>query len=322
VAATALTWFSPRRGRWFIYALVLAVGLAIAGSGQPFWQQVALSVGIVALVALSWDILARCGLVSLGQSAFMGIGAYAAGILAPRIGAPAGMILAVLISAAAAAGLGAITLRLRGMYFSIATMGFTLSLQVAVLIFPDLTGGAGGISPPTLAGGRSAGQMVWVTLALLAAAVVSDYFLNHRFRPALLMIRSNDALAAASGIPVVATKVLAFTVSGGLAGLGGILFGGLYGYLTPTDIFTSHLSVQILAVSILGGSDTTAGPILGAVVLRVLEELSRAYISGIGYQVVYGAVIIAVIALVPGGLLGLFGRLWRRGRGQSHAARS
>jgi branched-chain amino acid transport system permease protein len=253
--------------------------------------------------------LSRTGQVSIGSAAFFGIGAYATALLEPIAGIWLAWLGMMAACAAAAAILGLVTLRLRRMYFAIATLGFTLSLQVAVLVFPDVTGGAGGISPPELAGGDPRWQVAVILGIVLAAAVVSDGLQSLRFRPAFFMIRAKPELAAACGVPVVRTKILAFVVSGVLAGIAGSCYGGLYGYVVPTDVFTLNWSVLPLAASILGGMDTTLGPLLGAALLRVLEAGAQRVVGGSGYQVVYGAVIILFVVAMPQGLVGLARRL-------------
>jgi branched-chain amino acid transport system permease protein len=288
-----------------IYLLVLAVGGGVAYVNEPFWVQLLIGILISVILSLAWDILSRTGQVSLGSAAFFGIGAYATGLLAPETGTTLAWIGAVVICAVVAVLLGFLTLRLRKMYFAIATLGLTLSLQVCVLLFSDWTGGSGGMMPPLLMDGDPQWQLVAITGFVLLAVVLSDYFLSSRVRPALFMLRTNPGLAAASGVPVVRTRVLVFTVSGILAGIAGACYGGLYGYVVPTDVFTLNWSVLPLAIVILGGMDTTLGPLLGAFLLRALEELARYYIGGVGYQVVYGAVIILFVLLMPGGIVGL-----------------
>lgn len=301
-----------------IYAAILAVGLGVAFSGQPFWIQLTIGVMIPAMVAIAWDILSRTGQVTLGSAAFFGIGTYSVTLFEPIVGAHLAWLAAVLMCAVVAMLLGLLTLRLRKMYFAIATLGLTLSMQVAVLVFSDITGGAGGISPPLLMGGEPSHQLVAITMLLLAAAMVSDFFLSRRMRPALFLVRTNPSLAAASGIAVVRLRVIAFMVSGVLAGMGGACYGGLYGYVVPTDVFNMNWSVLPLAIAILGGMDTTLGPLLGAVLLRALEELARHYVGGVGYQVVYGAVIILFVVTMPTGVVGMLRKLagWARSLGR------
>src|SRR5690606_17980497 len=121
--------------------------------------------------------------------------------------------------------------------------------------FNEWTGGSGGISPPVLLDADPQLQLMAITGFVLLAIFISDFFLSDRLRPALFLVRTNPELAAASGIPVVKTRVLVFTVSGMLAGIAGALYGGLYGYVVPTDVFTIHWSVIPLAIVILGGMD-------------------------------------------------------------------
>jgi len=298
--------------RLLLYLGILVVGGGIGLHNDPYWIQLAIGVLITAILALAWDILSRTGQVTLGSAAFFGLGTYGVALLAPLTGTFWACLASVALCALVALLLGLLTLRLRKMYFAITTMGLVLSLQVLVLVFKDWTGGSGGISPPVFFEGDPQHQLFAITGFLLLAALVSDYFLSKRLRPALFLVRTNPELAAASGIPVVRTRVLVFTVSGVLAGIAGILYGGLYGYVVPTDVFTMNWSVMPLAIAILGGMDTTLGPILGAILIRALEEVARSYIGGVGYQVIYGAVIIVFVMVLPAGLVGLFRSVLRR----------
>lgn len=308
-------------GRAATYLVVIAVTGVIAYANKPFWIQLAIGVAISAILALAWDMLSRTGQVSLGTAAFFGLGAYATALLEPLVGVALAWLGVVAVCAAAATLLGVITLRLRRMYFAIATLGFMLSLQVAVLVFGNWTGGSGGIAPPVIAGGEPRWQLLLIAALLLAAVVTSDILLTLRFRPAFFMIRTKPELAAACGVPVVRTKLMAFIVSGVFAGLAGACYGGLYGYVVPTDVFTPNWSVLPLAIAILGGMDTTLGPLLGAVLLKALEEGARTVIGGTGYQVVYGAVIILFVLVLPQGVVGLLKRLLGIGRAAAEARR-
>jgi len=295
-----------------LYAAIAAPLLLIAVSDRPFLVQVAIGTAISAILALAWDILSRTGQVSLGHAAFFGIGGYASALLTPTLGAVLAWIAAMLLCGLVAILLGMVTLRLRRLYFTIATLSFSLSIQVVILVTPGLTGGSTGIMPPVIAGGSPTLQLIFITGCLVAAAMVSDIFLGRRFRPAFFMIRNNPDLAAASGIPVTRLKILAFVVSGMIAGLAGACYCGLYGYVIPDDVFTTNWNVLPLAVTILGGMDTTLGPVVGAVVLRLLEEVARHFVGGVGYQVVYGAVIILFIVGMPEGLVGFVRHLLRK----------
>jgi branched-chain amino acid transport system permease protein len=308
---------SPLAKRLALYGGIVVVGGGIALVNSPFWVQLFIGILISATVALAWDLLSRIGQVSLGSAAFFGLGTYGVALLAPLVGVALAWLGSLLVCALLAMVFGLLTLRLRKMYFAIATLGMALSMQVLMLVFSDWTGGSGGISPPVLMDGDPKRQLLVVTAVLLVAAFVSDLFLSKRLRPTLFLLRSNPALAAASGIPVVRTRVLVFTVSGVLVGAGGALYGGLYGYVVPTDVFTVNWSVLPLAAAILGGMDTTLGPIVGALLIRALEELARVFVGGAGYQVVYGAVIIVFVLAMPTGLVGLVKKICRGARDAS-----
>ncbi len=298
----------PRLGLYLAIALVLGI---VAVSNQPFLIQVAIGIAISAILALAWDVLSRTGQVSLGHAAFFGIGAYGSALLTPKLGVVLGWAAGILICGGVAVLLGLVTLRLRRLYFTIATLSFSLSMHVLILVAPDWTGGSTGITPPVIGGGSPPVQLAIIATLLVGAAVISDIFLGRRFRPAFFMIRSNPELAAASGVPVVALKIMAFAVSGMVAGVAGACYAGLYGFVIPEDVFTPNWNVLPLAIAILGGMDTTLGPIVGAVVLRILEEVARHLVGGVGYQVVYGLVIILFIVGMPNGLVGTARRLLR-----------
>lgn len=303
---------SALRARLCLYAAIATPLLLIAAADRPFLVQVAIGTAISAILALAWDILSRTGQVSLGHAAFFGIGGYGSALLTPVLGPVLGWTVGILLCGAVALLLGAVTLRLRRLYFTIATLSFSLSIHVVILVTPGLTGGSTGIMPPVIADGSPPLQLMFITGCLVAAAIVSDIFLGGRFRPAFFMIRNNPDLAAASGVPVTRLKILAFVVSGMVAGLAGACYCGLYGYVIPDDVFTANWNVLPLAVTILGGMDTTLGPLVGAAVLRLLEEVARHFVGGVGYQVVYGAVIILFIVGMPEGLVGFVRHRLRR----------
>jgi branched-chain amino acid transport system permease protein len=286
------------------YLVTLGTGIILLFNQDPYWIQIVLGVSLLAILALSWDILSRTGQVSLGQAAFFGIGAYTSA-LSGDLGWIAGWLTAAAVCGVTALLLGLLTLRLRQVYFTIATIALSLSFKVLILIFGDFTGGASGIAPPMIGDGNPNVQMGAVLGLVVLSILASDVFLSDRYRPAFFMIRTKPSLAAVSGIPIVRMKILAFTVSGMLAGLAGAAYAGLYGYIVPDDVFALSWSVMPLAATILGGMDSTIGPFFGAIALKVLEGVARNYVGGVGYQIVYGAVMILCIAILPKGLAGL-----------------
>ena len=293
------------------YVAVFAVGGVLVLYGDPFHVQVALGITISVILALSWDILARTGQTSFGHSAFFGIGAYATAIFNGPMGIVGSWVAGVILSMIIAALFGRALFKLRGVYFSVTTFSFSLVLPVVALVLTPVTGGAGGITPHVIAGGDRRLQLLVCIAFLIIAMVASDYFLQVRHRTAAFLIRSHPELASSSGIPVVNTKMVTFGVSGGLAALAGALYGGLYGFIVPADVFNLNWSVLPFTVALLGGVDSTLGSIIGGVVLRLLEEQSKEIIGSHGYQVVVGVVIILCITLMPEGILGLVKRISR-----------
>ena len=304
----------PRRSppssliRFAAYPVVIVGGALLIAWDSPFLVQVALGVLVSAILALSWDLMHRVGQLSMAQGGMFGTGGYGVAVLAPMVGTIGAWIGAIVICVIFAIFLGSVTLRLKGFYFNLATLAFTVSMQVVVVMWDDLTGGSAGIAPPVLAGGDARSQF-WALLAiLLVSMVISDLFLSARVRPALLMIRSHPELAAASGIPVTRTKMLAFAVSSAIAGLAGAAYATLYGFIVPADMYNLNWCIMPIAAVLLGGGDSTIGAILGGGLIRLLEEVAKISIGGVGYQVVYGLVIILFVLAFPGGIVAAFRR--------------
>jgi branched-chain amino acid transport system permease protein len=229
-------------------------------------------------------------------------------VLAPILGVVGAWVGAIVICLVLAAILGGVTLRLKGFYFNLATLAFTVSMQVVMVMWSGLTGGAAGVAPPVLAGGN-ANLQLWALIAiLLGSMALSDYFLSARLRPALLMIRTHPEVAAASGVPVTKTKMVAFAVSSAIACLAGAAYATLYGYIVPADMYNLTWSITPIAAVLLGGGDSTVGAILGGCLIRLLEEAAKIIIGGVGYQVVYGVVIILFVLAFPGGIVSAFRR--------------
>jgi len=297
---------------WVSYLIVLLCGGLLALYGDPFYVQITLGITILTILAISWDILARTGQISFGTAAFFGIGAYSTAILHVYLGVIGSWLIGIILAIIIALLFGRALLKLQGMYFAITTFAFSLALPVVALVLSPITGGAAGITPYVFWGGNRRLQLLMCILFLIFAMIISDWFLQLRLRVAAFLIRSHPELAFSSGIPVVKTKIITFGVSGGLAALAGALYGGLYGFIVPEDAFNPLWSVLPFAIALLGGVDSTLGPIIGGVVLRILEEKTKDLIGSYGYQLVVGAVIILCITLMPDGILGLLKRIVRQ----------
>jgi branched-chain amino acid transport system permease protein len=261
------------------------------------------------IMASSWDILARTGQVSVGQAGLFGIGAYTAALLfqkahlPPVLGMLAGAVLAMIV----AAGLGYLTLRLRGIYFSITTIAFAEALSVIWLMTPGVTGGAMGVSTPPLFGGNRE-LAYYLILAILALVIMTVWFIeSSRLNFAFTAIRENEEIANVMGINPTRYKVLAFMISAFFTGFAGGFYSHYNTYIIPYEVFGLGISIACLVMPIFGGLYTIAGPIIGTLLIKVIEEYLRVTFS-YGHQIAYGLILVVVVLFMPEGLLGL----WKR----------
>jgi branched-chain amino acid transport system permease protein len=295
---------------------------------------------IYAIFALSLELLVGgAGLVCFGHAAFFGIGAYAAVLLSP--GSESANLLLVLPAAVLAAALfalavGALSLRTKGVYFIMVTLAFA---QMAYYVVHDtpLGGGTDGIylnAKPGVGGWQLSGAhtiyyATWV--ALVAVFVLLSVLLQSRFGRALAGIRVNEQRMRATGFSTYPYKLAAFTVSGALAGFAGFLFAVKDGYVNP-ELMSWHFSGAVLIMIILGGIGHLRGALVGAFAFALLQEFfkSEALFGDFSkhWHLGLGLTIIASVALLPRGLVGLpaqwrqrlLGRQARRAEDEEHAA--
>lgn len=291
------------------FVLALAFPFLPLGDKREFLLQIGFFTLVAGIMALSWDILARSGQVSLSHAAFYGLGAYSYALLM-RAGLPwpAAMPLAALIAGLFSLGLGVVTMRLSGMYFAIATLAFTEVVRTVIQNLPEsVAGGANGMLVPALLGGNARAQYLFALGILAVTVAVSLAVRLTRLHHAFSAIRQGEETARVLGVSVVRYKLLAFFISSVLAALGGVLYAGKTFFINPLDTFSLANSIAPLTTSIFGGLYSTLGPVLGATVLRVAEELLHNAVKN-GYLVVYGLVLILSILWLPRGLMGLFRR--------------
>lgn len=276
----------------------------------------------IAILALSWDILARTGQLSLAHAAFYGAGGYTAAIIFKTLAWPMwfGIILGAVVAAAIAWALGTVTLRLYGIYFAIATLAFTEVLKVIVQKLPqNVAGGAAGLNIPALFQPKFvAGQMerwevafirnqnyFWVYVAVLVVTIlISIFLMNSRLRGAFTAVRTNEIVASVMGVNPAGAKVLAFVLSSFSVGLLGAVEAHRVSLVNPDGMFNVAITVTSLVTPIFGGLYSTIGPILGAFSLSGIEEFLKRTFSD-GYMIGYGVVLVLTILLMPGGLISL-----------------
>jgi branched-chain amino acid transport system permease protein len=307
---------------WGAFLLVAAALPWVGLSSDRYLMFLANIMLMFMTLALSWDVVARTGQLSLAHGAFFGLGAYTVGIAYRSAHLPpvAGLVLAAVVGGVVAIALGVVTLRLRGIYFAIATLAFAEVLRTAALQLPDLTGGNVGISMPPLFDGDRVLSYYLAGVVFVLALALSIWVRRSRMRYAVTAIRANESVAAVMGVNVIRTKVALFAMSAVLAALAGAFYMPFITHTDPADAFDISRSIAALVFPIFGGLYTTVGPVLGTVLLRSLEEYLRVTPPWKdGYQVVYGLVIVVAVLFMPRGLLGLVServgrRAWRFSR--------
>ena len=307
----------------FVAACFAALALLpwLAGS---YGVDLVTKIMVYAVFALSLELLVGAtGLVCFGQAAFFGIGAYAAVLLSPA-SEPASLwwLLPACIVAAAlyALAVGALSLRTKGVYFIMVTLAFA---QMAYYVVHDtpLGGGTDGIyltMKPVLGTWLDldgALSLYYLTLVCLVAVFAFlAVLLRSRFGRALAGIRVNEQRMRATGFSTYPYKLAAFTLSGGIAGLAGFLFAVKDGFVNP-ELMSWHLSGAVLIMIILGGLGHLRGALIGAFAFALLQEFfkSEAIFGAFAkhWHLGLGLTIIASVALLPNGLVGL-PALWRQ----------
>lgn len=279
-----------------------------------FGETVRQLMAINTLLALSIYLTLACGQLSLANAAFMGIGAYLSASLTITGGWPfwATLLAAIVVPMLVAAIIGLPTLRLRGVFLAIATIG--LGEVLRVVIVNRATGGAEGISSIPV---KTAD---WHLAVALAAAIFLCWRLRgSRMGYAFEAIREDETAARTMGINTTLYKLIALILGAALAGLAGALKAHLLHAITPGD-YGFVLAVDILTFAVVGGSTSFLGPILGAVLLTALPEILRSNLlrgvvniqAGWQTQLLNGVILLLVILFLPNGLISLFTRPWRR----------
>ena len=313
-------------GGWLVPVAVAIVVAVLPFVISPYAQDVVVRIAIYAVFALSLELLVGAtGLVSLGHAAFLGVGAYVTVLASGDAGAPLWLLLPLAIGAAAAYAVfvGVLSLRTRGVYFIMVTLAFA---QMAYFVFHDtkVGGGSDGIflaAKPTLqiAGTTvfDLGQRLHLYYAVLAAVVATYAFiallLGSRFGRALAGIRVNEQRMRAAGFSTTPYKLAAFVIAGAIAGGAGLLLAVKDGGVNP-ELLSWHESGAVLLMLILGGIGSLRGAVIGAVAFTLLKELfqSEALLGPLAshWQLTLGLAIIAFVAALPRGLIGL-GERWR-----------
>lgn len=276
-----------------------------------------------AFLGQAWNIAGGfAGQMSFGHVAFFGMGAYCSTILQISFGLNPwlGLPLAALAGGLTGTLIAVLSFRagLKGAYFALITLAFSEVLRVLANSFQFTGAGLGRLIP--LNRGAANFQFAdrsgfyYTLLALTAASIVLAMWLSRsRFGARLAAIRENEDAASALGINVLREKVKVLTLSGALAGAGGTFYAQYYLYIDPGIAFGIDKSVEMLLVTMIGGAGTVFGPLIGSLLVTLVGEATRAATNIAGLSlIIYGALLLVIIAFLPNGLVDLFKLRWRR----------
>jgi branched-chain amino acid transport system permease protein len=287
---------------------------------------VATMILFTAFLGQAWNIAGGfAGQTSFGHVVFFGTGAYASTILQMTWGWNPwlGWIAAAVAGGLVGLAIGALAFRagLRGSYFALVTLAFAEVFRILANSAEFTRGGLGILIPsdPRAVNMQFKDPVwfYWIALALLALSLaVAGWLKRSRFGAQLAAIRENEDAARALGIDVFRAKTLCLGISGAMAAAGGTFYAQKYLYIDPGIGFGVEKSVEMLLVSMIGGAGTVFGPLVGAAVLGGVGEVTRSFAAGQGLSlVVYGAILVAIVAWLPDGLIGVFARRSRARRG-------
>ncbi len=306
-----------------VFAAVIGVLTLAVDSGV--WLTFIMLTLYGALLAQAWNILGGFGgQFSFGHAVFFGTGAYVQAMAQLQGGLNAWVALWLAVAAAAAVGafIGAVAFRygLKGSYFALVTLAFAEVFRI-VAVSVDFTGGGVGLMLPlqesvaNLQFGSRKGYIALMLGFVVAALLVTAWLRHSRFGARLQAVRDNEDAARAVGVNPFTTKLGATVLSGGFTGAAGAFYVQVFQYIDPGIAFGPHVSVEALVAAIVGGMGTLWGPVLGALVLHTLADVTRnlfGALPGINL-VIYGVVLVLIVMFMPRGIAGLWNQ-WKQRR--------
>ena len=313
-------WPARRIGLWVAISVALALPAFVIANG--YYLTLLTNVGVTMILTLSLNfVIGRIGQFSLAHSAFLGIGAYIAAILAQRHGMSGWLTLPIAIagSCAAAAIIGVPVLRLRGMFLSVATLAFGLFAEVFARQASEITGGAYGITgiPPLDFFGiklRGIGMYLLVLALLLLTALILENIRLSRFGRAIAAARDNEAAAAAAGIDIPRTRLVGFILSAAIAATAGWAYGFFHLTLNPY-VLSLDITFVWLFIVLVGGLGSMRGVAVATVLLGIGPEMLG--FASTQQVLISGILVLIVVLLAPRGIGGLIEDLEARLRGRA-----
>jgi branched-chain amino acid transport system permease protein len=301
--------------------ILIAVSVVVFAIGR--WLNVSYAFFTAYIVAqyivlgTAWNILGGyTGYVNFGITAFFAIGAYSSVVLyklVPSLPLPVMVLVGGVLAGLVGLGTGYLTMRLRGLFFSIATLALAVVAQTLITNW-DFVGGARGayVLRPRVAPLIGGDYIQYLFLVMLGLCVVVLATARAIERSALgygfAAIRDDEAAAEASGVPTLKLKLIATVLSGGFMGMAGAPLPYYVTYLDPASGFSLNYAVNAIAMPLIGGTSSWLGPVVGAVLVGGLQEYVRVTISSAANVLVAGVLLVAFVIAAPEGIIGLFRR--------------
>jgi branched-chain amino acid transport system permease protein len=301
----------------FTLGLVLLILAAAAPFYAPVYTVILLtSILMYMIIAVSWALFSGpTGYISLASAAFFGAGIYTAAILGMTLPLPLVIVAGALASFCLALLVGALTLRLKGIYFVMFTFGL-VELLLHFILWWEVTvsGTTGRVVPP--AGNAT---VFYAMLIILVTLILTVFMIRRsRYGLALLSIGENEEAAAHAGVHVTAMKIIIYAISALFMGAAGAAMATRWTYIDPRIAFNPLISFMPVLMAIFGGIRPLYGPIIGAAIFTYLEEFLITRFPYY-YMLIFGIIMVVAILYMPDGLVGLTQRLWKGISGRNHA---
>ena len=295
---------------WLIVGAVVFAAAATLGNDYYFFAGYVVLQYVV--LSTAWNILGGyCGYVNFGSAAFFALGAYSTVAIHRFDPMPIPVLVAVggLVSGIVGLAMGYLTLRLRGAFFAIATLALAVVLQTLVVNW-DYVGGSRGayiVRPEAIAPFGSYIRYLFFVMTLLAigAITVARMIERSRLGYGFATIRDDELAAEASGVPTLRLKLIATTISGAIMGMAGAPFPYYIGFLQPSSAFSLDYAVNSIAMPLIGGTTSWAGPLVGALLLGSLQQVATETISSAVNLLIVGLLLVGFVIVAPNGIIGL-----------------
>jgi branched-chain amino acid transport system permease protein len=312
-----------------VFAFVLLAVVPLVTSSNVVLNFMVMAL-LIALVGQGWNLLGGYGgQYSFGHAAFFGTGAYATAILQVRYGVNAwlGLLIGIAAGALVGAVIGALSFRsgLKGSYFALVTLAFAEVLRIVTSVTPITGAGVGTLIKldlrPEAFQFQSRAPFYWIILVMVALSIALVRMIeNSRFGAYLMAVRENEDAARALGVDATRIKLVAMIISAAITAAGGCFYAQYFLFIDAGIAYGPWISIEALLAPIIGGIGTVFGPLLGALMVKTLGELTKLVTGdapGLDL-VIYGCLLILVVAFAPRGMAGLLANLGQRLRAGRH----